>query len=121
MDTMKDCTVYKTLTIIGKKWTLLILFELDRGSAPYKRFNELKAALDTITPKVLVQRLRELEDDGLVVRRVDTTHIPITSEYALTESGTALLRVVAAIKEWGLAYKFDNEACRCTTCKMCGI
>ena len=34
MDTMKDCTVYKTLTIIGKKWALLILFELDRGSAP---------------------------------------------------------------------------------------
>jgi hypothetical protein len=60
MDTMKDCTVYKTLTIIGKKWTLLILFELDRGSAPYKRFNELRAALDTITPKVLVSAFGSL-------------------------------------------------------------
>jgi DNA-binding HxlR family transcriptional regulator len=118
---MKDCTVYKTISIIGKKWALLILLELYKGESQYKRFNELKCALGDITPKVLVQRLRELEGDGLIVRRVDTSHIPISSEYVLSESGLALLGVIQEIKKWGLAYKFENEECKCTMCKTCTL
>lgn len=121
MYTMKDCTIYKTISIIGKKWTLLILLELYKGKEPYKRFNELKNALENITPKVLVQRLRELEDDGIVLRRVDTSHIPITSEYALSGSGEALMQVIQDIKKWGLSHKFENEECKCTRCKTCTL
>ncbi len=121
MHTMKDCTVYKTISIIGKKWTLRILLELYKGADTYKRFNALRDALGTITPKVLVQRLRELEEDGIIIRKVDTSHIPISSEYALSDSGIALMSVIQEIKQWGLSYKFENEECRCTRCKTCTL
>ncbi len=121
MYTMKDCTVYKTISIIGKKWALLILLELYKGKERYKRFNALRDSLGAITPKVLVQRLRELEEDGIIIRKVDTTHIPISSEYALSDSGLALMSVIQEIKKWGLTYKFENDECKCTRCKTCTL
>src|SRR5271157_5622131 len=61
--TMKDCTVYKTMNIIGKRWTIHILLELHKGEEKEKRFNELKRKLGYITPKILSERLTELEHE----------------------------------------------------------
>ncbi|MDY1591614.1 MAG: helix-turn-helix domain-containing protein [Methanofastidiosum sp.] len=63
---MIDCTIYKTLNIMGEKWSLLILLELYRGETNEKRFNELKRGLKGITPKILSLRLSELEEQGLI-------------------------------------------------------
>jgi DNA-binding HxlR family transcriptional regulator len=114
-----DCTVYKTAQYLTKKWALLVLFELYKGEDYTRRFSELKGSLGGITSKVLAQRLRELEEEGLVGRRVDADHFPVKSEYFLTEAGLGLMDVVRHLKQWALIYKIDNIDCACQNCREC--
>lgn len=118
---MKDCTIYKTVDIIGKKWALCILLELYKGEDKRKRFNELKNKLEDVTPKTLSIRLKELENQGLVKKEVDDSSIPIKSEYSLTESGEEFLNIIDKIKNWGLKWKYDNAECASSDCKMCQL
>ena len=92
-----ECTVERALEVIGGKWTSLILRELLRGT---RRFGELRAGLEGISPKTLTDRLRDLEASGVVTRTVHP-EIPPRVEYALTEKGEALRGVVEAMAEWG--------------------
>ena len=89
-----DCTVYKTTQYLTKKWAVLVLFELYKGDEYTRRFSELKDSLAGITSKVLSQRLKELEDQGVVWNRVDADHFPVKSEYYLTESGLGLIEEI---------------------------
>jgi DNA-binding HxlR family transcriptional regulator len=118
---MKDCTIYKTVDIVGKKWSLCILHELYKGENKRKRFNELKNKLQDVTPKTLSTRLKELEEHGLVDKNVDDTVFPIKSEYCLTESGEEFLHVLQNIKQWGLKWQFENSECEGTNCKTCEL
>ncbi|WP_406670110.1 helix-turn-helix domain-containing protein [Methanolobus sp. ZRKC4] len=118
---MKDCTIYKTVDIIGKKWSLCILLELYKGEKKQKRFNELKNKLQDVTPKTLSIRLRELEEQGFIVKKIDDSVFPIKSEYSLTESGEEFLSIIQSIKKWGLKWQFDNPECGGTNCKVCGL
>ena len=118
---MKDCTIYKTVDIVGKKWSLCILHELYKGEDKCKRFNELKSKLQDVTPKTLSTRLKELEEHGLVDKIVDDSVFPIKSEYSLTESGEEFLHVLQNIKQWGLKWQFENPDCGGTNCKTCDL
>ncbi len=117
---MQDtCTVYQTVKYLTKKWTLLIILELYKGQGYTRRFSELRNALDGITPKVLSERLRELEDEGIVCRNVDATAFPVRTEYTLTESGLEIVSVIRGIKHWALKWKIDNIPCGEQDCKVC--
>jgi Predicted transcriptional regulators len=119
---MKDCTIYKITDLVGKKWTLCILHELYRGNMCDKRFNELKNQLDDITPKTLSARLKEMEEKGLIKKKIDSSAFPIKCEYSLTESGEELVEIVQQLKNWGNKWIVDNETCRrtlCIECKSC--
>lgn len=118
---MKDCTVYKTMNIIGKRWTIHILLELYKGEKKGKRFNELKRKLGCITPKILSERLTELEVEGLIGKNVDDSSNPPKSEYYLTESGKDFVKIIQAIKKWGLKWKFQNKECENAICKYCEL
>ncbi|MCC7573921.1 MAG: helix-turn-helix transcriptional regulator [Candidatus Methanofastidiosum sp.] len=118
---MVDCTIYNTLDIVGKKWSLLILLELYKGKEKEKRFNELKNGLNMITPKILSLRLSELEEHGLIKKTIDNSKVPIKCEYSLTESGEDFIRIIQQIKDWGLKWKFDNPECASTYCKQCQL
>lgn len=118
---MKDCTVYKTVDIIGKKWSLYILFELYKGDKKEKGFNELKRKLNDITPKVLSTRLKELEGEGLIKKVVDNFTVPQRYEYSLTESGEDFMKIVKDIKSWGLKWKFKNQICERSICRLCEL
>ena len=120
-DTMKDCTIYKTVDIIGKKWALCILLELYKGEEKTTRFNELKNKLEDVTPKTLSIRLKELEKQGLVKKEVDKSSVPVKSQYSLTESGEEFLNIIDRIKNWGLKWQFDNPECGSSDCKMCQL
>lgn len=91
------CVVERTAEVIGGKWTTLILRELLRGS---RRFGELRASLAGISPKTLTDRLRELEQSGVITRTVYPV-VPPRVEYALTDKGEALRPVVDAMAAWG--------------------
>lgn len=109
------------MNIIGKRWTIHILLELYKGEKKEKRFNELKRKLGDVTPKVLSERLIELERDGLIEKRVDSSTLPLKSEYFLTESGMDFIKIIQAIKRWGLKWKFQNKECEKALCMYCDI
>lgn len=93
------CPVTYTLEKIGGKWKPLILYQLMAGT---KRYGELRKAVPGITEKMLIQHLRELEKDGLVLRDVKPV-VPPHVEYRLSENGNTLTPILNAMAEWGLA------------------
>lgn len=93
--------VEATISIIGCKWKILIIQELLNGT---KRFGELKKSVKGITQKVLTSKLRELEEDGLLERKI-YPQIPPKVEYTLTDVGYSLRAVIEALKEWGKDFK----------------
>ena len=93
----RDCDVERTLAVIGPKWTTLILRDLIAGT---KRFGELRRAFPGISPKTLTQRLRDLEDRGLLSRTI-YPEIPPRVEYALTSRGETLEAIIVAMATWG--------------------
>lgn len=86
--------ISKAAKIIGSKWTLLILNSLLNGT---KRFGELQKELGNINPKTLSKRLKELEKEGYIKKKV-FAEVPPHVEYTLTPKGFVFKRVVNAVK-----------------------
>jgi DNA-binding HxlR family transcriptional regulator len=117
----ETCTVYQTVDFIAKKWTLLILLELYKGKKGSRRYSELKSSLPGITPKILSTRLRELEDQQLITKTIDTSQFPIRCEYRLTKSGADFIPIIKDIKKWALAWKPHKTVCESMNCKTCPV
>ena len=93
------CPVTFTLEKIGGKWKPLILYQLMDG---VKRYGQIRKAVPGITEKMLIQHLRELESDGLIIRDVKPV-VPPHVEYRLSADGVTLTPILTAMAEWGLA------------------
>ena len=91
--------------LIGDKWKVLILRDLLPGM---KRFGELKRSVGDVSQKVLTAQLRDMEEQGLVCRKV-YAEVPPRVEYSLTELGYSLKPVLDAMKNWGEDYKKLQE------------
>ena len=98
------CPVETTLMLIGDKWKVLILRDLMDGT---KRFGELKKSIGTVSQKVLPAQLRDMEEKGLLTRKV-YAEVPPRVEYTLTETGYSLKPVLDAMWAWGAGYKAKN-------------
>ena len=98
------CPVETTLMIIGDKWKVLILRDLMNGTM---RFGELKKSIGTVSQKVLTAQLRDMEEKGLLTRKV-YAEVPPRVEYTLTETGCSLKPVLDAMWAWGNDYKAKN-------------
>lgn len=98
------CPVETTLTMISDKWKVLILRDLLTGT---KRFGELKKSLTGVSQKVLTSQLREMEENGLVERKV-YPEVPPRVEYSLTPLGRSLQPIMDAMRVWGEQYKQQN-------------
>lgn len=105
MDTTKTelpaCPVETTLTLISDKWKVLILRDLMTGT---KRFGELKKSIGGVSQKVLTAQLRQMEESGLLTRKV-YPEVPPRVEYTLTELGYSLKPILDAMWTWGEEYK----------------
>ncbi len=115
----KRCTIFQTAEFIGKRWTILILLELYKGKDRWKRFTDLKESLPNITPKILSMRLKELEKQKLVEKRVDASSFPIKSEYCLTKHGLDFIKVIKEMKNWAIKWDRARGTCALTDCKEC--
>lgn len=102
------CPVETTLMLIGSKWKVLILRDLLPGT---KRFGELKRSIGNVSQKVLTAQLRDMEEKGLVDRKV-YPEVPPKVEYSLTELGRSLKPILDAMQEWGNGYKEMNHQLR---------
>lgn len=91
------CPVAMATEIICTRWTMLIIRELTAGTT---RFNDLRRALARISPALLSQRLKELEEAGIVIRRPSRRDSGVM-EYHMSESGRELAPIIEAIGVWG--------------------
>ncbi len=98
---LPPCPVETSLLVIGDKWVVLILRDLRTGK---KRFSELQKSLTGISQKVLTEKLRSMEEKGLVTREV-FPEVPPRVEYSLSDLGTSLYPVLDALEDWGWGYK----------------
>lgn len=99
------CPVETTLMLIGDKWKVLILRDLMNGT---KRFGELKKSIGHVSQKVLTAQLRDMEEKGLVSRKV-YAQVPPKVEYTLTDTGYSLKPVLDSMVKWGQAYQHKNH------------
>ena len=101
VNTIPACPVETTLTLISDKWKVLIIRDLLGGT---RRFSELRCSIGRISQKVLTSNLRQMEDDGLIHRKV-YAEVPPRVEYSLTDTGQSLKPVIDAMWNWGEGYK----------------
>ena len=94
-----DCPIRNILARLCDKWSLLVIFTLDRSGEPTMRFKALQRAIPDISQKMLTVTLRTLEEDGYVTRTV-YPEVPPRVEYALTERTRSLLPHIDALIGW---------------------
>lgn len=99
------CPVETTLTLISDKWKVLILRDLLPGT---KRFGELRKSIGHVSQKVLTAQLRQMEQNGLVNRKV-YAEVPPKVEYSLTDVGYSLKPILDAMWTWGEEYQKKME------------
>ncbi|HJR84327.1 MAG TPA: helix-turn-helix domain-containing protein [Nitrososphaeraceae archaeon] len=102
---LKFCPIHNTFNLIGKKFTILILRDMMLYGK--KRFNELRESVEDINSKTLTLRLREMELDGLIVRRV-YPETPVRIEYELTEKAKNLKPILEQLGEYSTRYCASN-------------
>ena len=96
-----QCPVALTVSLIGNKWKLMIMRNL--LTRPW-RFNELQKSIGIISQKVLVDNLRAMETDGLIIRTVFPA-VPPHVEYSLSELGQSMRPILRAMEKWGTEYQ----------------
>ena len=97
-DKLYPCTVSLAMDLVGGKWKVVILYHLkDAG----KRYSELKKELPGITEMTLSLQLKQLEEDGLILRDVYGEKPPIKVVYSLSDFGQSFTPVLDAILSWG--------------------
>ena len=116
-----NCSVYQTMEYLSKKWSLIILLEIYKGKYYSKRYSEIKKNIPNISPKILSKRLKELEKEGIINKKIDTASFPIKCEYSLTKSGEDLINIIKNIKKWTLTWKIKNKICQEKNCKDCEL
>jgi len=100
MSELKSCPIETTFKIIGKKWTVLILREILRGN---RQFNRFMQNIEGISPKVLTERLRELERLGIIRRKIISEY-PVRVEYSLTDLGKEFEPVLLAAASFSMKH-----------------
>jgi DNA-binding HxlR family transcriptional regulator len=100
------CPVAKTLELVGERWTLLVVRDLLRGA---RRFQDFQKSLKGIAPNILSDRLKLMEEHGLVRRRFYSAHPP-RADYELTDKGKELGVVVGALATWGSRHVHRQSA-----------
>jgi DNA-binding HxlR family transcriptional regulator len=98
------CAVACCAEIVGAKWTALLVHDLSEGA---RRFSELEHACPGISPRTLSERLRWLEQEGVVVRR-SYAETPPRVEYELTGKGVGLLPIIAEMRRFGHDWLVDD-------------
>lgn len=105
-DFSQACPVEAALEVIGGKWKGIILYHLLDGEL---RFSELKRQVGSVTQRMLTKQLRELEDDGLILRKVYAV-VPPKVEYSLTDKGRTLDPILISLRDWGLEHVKNHNS-----------
>ena len=94
----EGCPVTYCMQMIGGKWKTIIIFLI---SLDINRFGAMQRAIEGISKHMLTAQLRELEEDGIINRKI-FAEIPPRVEYTLTKKGESLLPIIECMKKWGI-------------------
>ena len=95
-----SCSLKDVLEIIGGKWAMPIIYILSKGTL---RFKELERSVEGINTRMLVKELKNMEQNGILIREVFAT-VPPMVEYTLTEKGQKLLPSIISLYNWGKSF-----------------
>ena len=93
-----DCPVAQTLDVIGERWTIMLLRDLFLQGP--RRYQDVQESFPSISPNTLSDRLKKLEQEGIVAREVYQT-TPVRTNYVLTDKGKSLGPILREIRKWG--------------------
>ena len=110
----KKCPIEHTISLINGKWKIIILKELSQEPL---RYGSLGKRIKGISSKILIQQLREMEKDSLIVREV-FPEVPPRVEYSLSEKGESIFKIFVELRRWGLDEN-ESEIVECLNCKKC--
>lgn len=110
----KKCPIEFTISLVNGKWKILIMKELCHGAL---RYGAIGKCIPNVSPKVLIQQLRELEEDGLIVRTV-FPEVPPRVEYSLSEKGVSIISIFMELRRWGLEANETGKV-ECSFCEKC--
>lgn len=113
-----QCPMAQTLAILNGKWKHTIFKELISGP---KRYGELTRLVGSISQKVLREQLKQMEEDGIILRTVIKEDAPQIVEYSLTDLGVNLIPLLSVIRMWGMKNlkSKDGTAASCGDCNNC--
>jgi len=92
-----NCGVTHFLNIVGGKWKVLVIYAI---SQKRNRFSSLQKVIPHISKQMLINQLRELEEDGLIEREV-FAEVPPRVEYTITKYGKSMMPLISRIQQWG--------------------
>ncbi|MEN0006439.1 MAG: helix-turn-helix domain-containing protein [Bacteroidota bacterium] len=101
-----SCPITATMQVLGGKWKSILINAIYHTSPA--RFGELRRSVKGITQSMLTTQLRQLENDGIISRKI-YAEIPPRVEYTLTEFGLTLSPIMQSMAEWGKQYRLNNE------------
>jgi len=110
----KKCPIEFTLSLISGKWKIIILKELSQKPL---RYGALGKCIPDISSKILIQHLREMENDGLITREI-FPEVPPRVEYSLSKMGISITTILIELRRWGLESDWQNIT-KCKQCKKC--
>ncbi|KWW29079.1 MAG: putative HTH-type transcriptional activator HxlR [bacterium P3] len=105
-----ECPIRNVLARVCSKWSLVVLYTLDKAGVPI-RYKDIEKQNPDITQKMLVQTLRALETDGLILRQA-YAETPPRVEYSLTERGKSLMPILHQLFGWAYSHLHDITAAR---------
>lgn len=125
-ESAENCPIYFVARILGKRWAILLIQELLASKNPKgAQFGELHRTISWVSPKVLTQRLREFESEGIIDRVVDSRRIPARVHYSLTKKGLDFAPILDHMQEWGIKHGGEKTvgclgdgASSCSECKI---
>ena len=94
----EGCGLKKVINIVGGKWKIMILCVIDRDEVV--RYGDLRRSIYGITNTMLAQSLKDMESDGLVIRK-QYDEMPVRVEYSLSEKANSLIPILLELKRWG--------------------
>lgn len=97
----ETCPIARSLDVVGERWTLLVLRDIMNRR---RKFKELLESCEGISPNLLADRLKRLEERGMIERRFYSDHPP-RAEYRLTEKGKAFAPILQELYKWGREYE----------------
>ena len=93
------CCMSVTMGLVGGKWKTVILYHLMENEK--LRYNELRKKMDSVTERTLSLQLKQLQEDGIINRKVYTSKPPLKVVYSLTKLGKTLIPLLKSIEDWG--------------------